>query len=169
MARREVLNLTETRPAGLLTPEAARQTAARIRKSLAQEKRELSPQERRESTYDRRYLREKFPNAVVNLKNLHDMGATVGLGTDNGGAPCALFGRYSRELRHYVSAAISEIDTLRVATAVNARILSMEREIGTIENGKLADLVAVDGDPLRDISAIDRVTMVAKGGVFPRS
>jgi|GEM_PF-267981 len=165
----EVLNLVETRQAEYLTPEAARQTAARIRTSLAQEKRELSPQERRGLTYDRRYLRETFPNAVANLEKLHKMGATIGLGTDNGGTPCGLFSRYSRELRHYVSAGISEFDTLRMATVVNARILGMEKEIGTIEKGKLADLVAVDGNPLRDISAIDRVRMVAKGGVLLRS
>jgi imidazolonepropionase-like amidohydrolase len=56
-----------------------------------------------------------------------------------------------------------------MATAGNARILGMEDEIGTIEPGKRADLVAVDGDPLRDISALDRVSMVVKGGVFLRS
>ena len=109
-----------------------------------------------------------FPNAVANLKKLHAMGATIGVGTDNGGVYTGLFGRYTRELEHYVSAGISEFETLRMATAVNARILGMEEKIGTIEKGKLADLVAVDGNPLRDISAMDRVKMVAKGGVFLR-
>jgi imidazolonepropionase-like amidohydrolase len=90
------------------------------------------------------------------------MGATIGVGTDNGGVYTGLFGRYTRELKHYVSAGISEFDTLRMATAV-------KEKIGTIEKGKLADLVAVDGNPLRDISALDRVKMVAKGGVFLRS
>jgi imidazolonepropionase-like amidohydrolase len=56
-----------------------------------------------------------------------------------------------------------------MATAGNARILGMDEEIGTIESGKLADLVAVDGDPLSDISALDRVKLVVKGGVFLRS
>jgi len=80
-----------------------------------------------------------------------------------------LFGRYPRELQHYVAVGISEFETLRMATDGNARILGMEREVGTVEKGKLADLVAVGGDPLRDISAIDRVRLVMKGGVILRS
>lgn len=162
----EVLALLESRGAEYLTPEPARQTAAKIRASLEQRERRLSPDERRALIFDRRYLVETFPNAVANLKKLHAMGATIGVGTDNGGVYTGLFGRYSRELKHYVAAGISEFDALRMATAVNARILGMEDEIGTIEAGKLADLVAVDGDPLRDISALDRVELVAKGGVF---
>ncbi len=165
----EVLDLLESRGAEYLTPEPARQTKARIRASLDQQKRRLSAKERRALIFDRQYLVEMFPNAVANLKKLHAMGATIGVGTDNGGVYTGLFGRYTRELKHYVSAGIPEFDTLRMATAVNARILGMEEKIGTIEKGKLADLVAVDGNPLRDISALDRVKMVAKGGVFLRS
>jgi imidazolonepropionase-like amidohydrolase len=165
----EVLDLLESRGAEYLTPEPARQTTAKIRESLDQKKRRPSPEERRAMIFDRQYLVEMFPNAVANLKRLHAMGAAIGVGTDNGGVYTGLFGRYTRELKHYVAAGISEFDTLRMATAGNARILGMEGEIGTIEKGKLADLVAVDGDPLRDISALERVAMVAKGGVFLRS
>lgn len=165
----EVLDLLERRGAEYLTPEPARQTTAKIRASLGQQKRRLSPEERRELIFDRQYLVEMFPNAVANLKRLYVMGATIGVGTDNGGVYTGLFGRYTRELKHYVAAGISEFETLRMATAVNARILGMEDEIGTIAEGKLADLVAVDGDPLSDISALDRVKMVAKAGVFLRS
>jgi imidazolonepropionase-like amidohydrolase len=165
----EVLDLIATRGDEYLAPEPARQTTEWIRASLAQQQKKLTPEERRELVFDRQYLVEMFPNAVANLKKLHGMGATVGIGTDSGGVYTALFGRYTRELRHYVSAGISEFETLRMATAVNARILRMENEVGTIEKGKLADLVAVDGNPLRDISALDRVKMVAKGGVFLRS
>jgi imidazolonepropionase-like amidohydrolase len=165
----EVLDLIASRGDEYLAPEPARQTTAWIRASLAQQHKKLTPEERRELIFDRQYELETFPNAVANLKKLHRMGATIGIGTDNGGMYTALFGRYTRELRHYVSAGISEFETLRMATAVNARILRREDEIGTIEKGKLADLVAVDGNPLRDISALDRVKMVAKGGVFLRS
>ena len=97
------------------------------------------------------------------------MGAVVGLGTDNGGTYAGLFGRYPRELRHYVDAGFSELETLRIATAVNARILGMEDRIGTLEAGKWADLVAVDGNPLEDIGAMERVKLVAKGGVLLRT
>jgi len=165
----EVLDLLESRGSEYLTPESARQTTAKIRASLDQQKRRLSPDERRALIFDRQYLVEMFPNAVANLKKLHAMGATIGVGTDNGGVYTGLFGRYTRELKHYVEAGISEFETLRMATAGNARILGMEGRIGTIEKGKLADLVAVDGNPLRDISALERVKLVAKGGVFLRS
>jgi imidazolonepropionase-like amidohydrolase len=165
----EVLALLESRGTEYLMPEPTRQMTERIRESLAQQKRKLTPEERRELIFDRQYLVEMFPHAVANLQKLHTMGATVGVGTDNGGVYTGLFGRYTRELKHYVSAGISEFETLRMATAVNARILGMQDQIGTIEEGKLADLVAVDGNPLRDISTLDRVKMVTKGGVFLRS
>lgn len=165
----EVLDLIASRGDEYLAPEPARQTTERIRASLAQQQKKLTPEERRELVFDRQYLVEMFPNAVANLKKLYRMGATIGVGTDNGGVDTALFGRYTRELKHYVSAGISEFETLRMATAVNARILRMEDKIGTIEKGKLADLVAVDGNPLRDISVLDRPKLVTKGGVFLRS
>jgi imidazolonepropionase-like amidohydrolase len=57
---------------------------------------------------------------------------------------------------------------LRMATTVNAEIIHMQDSIGTIEKRKFADLVAVSGDPLRDITEIERVKFVMKGGVVVR-
>jgi imidazolonepropionase-like amidohydrolase len=165
----KVLEFIETRGSGYLTPEAARQVTTKLRESLAQARRHLSPEELRALVFDRRYLEETFPNAVANLQKLHEMGATIGLGTDNGGTYTGLFGRYTRELKHYVAAGFSEFETLHIATVVNARILGMLDELGTVQSGKWADLVAVDGDPLKDIAAMDRVTMVTKGGIFLRA
>ena len=92
------------------------------------------------------------------------MGATVGIGTDLGGTPIAFFGRYTDELKHFVSAGISNFDTLRMATSINAKIINMQDKIGSIEKGKLADIIAVQGNPLEDMRAIDNVDMVMKGG-----
>jgi imidazolonepropionase-like amidohydrolase len=58
--------------------------------------------------------------------------------------------------------------TLRMATTVNAQIIHKEDTIGTIEKGKYADLIAVSGDPLQDISEMQRVKFVMKGGVVVR-
>jgi imidazolonepropionase-like amidohydrolase len=64
----------------------------------------------------------------------------------------------------YVKWGTSPLYALRMATTVNAQILHMEDKLGTIEKGKFADIIAVSGDPLQDISELQRVRFVMKGG-----
>lgn len=64
----------------------------------------------------------------------------------------------------YVKWGASPVYTLRMATTVNAEIIHMSDKLGTIEKGKFADLIAVSGDPLQDISEMQRVKFVMKGG-----
>ncbi len=54
--------------------------------------------------------------------------------------------------------------TLQMATTVNAKIIHMEDKLGTIEKGKYADIIAVSGNPLEDISEMQHVKFVMKGG-----
>ena len=152
-----------------LVPEAVRQVSVRIRDSLSQKGKELSLDERRRLQFDRRYFETSFPVAVQNLLALHRMGATIGLGTDCGGTFTGLFGRYARELRYYVEAGLSPFETLRIATEGNARILRLQDSVGTIVPGKRADVIAVEGDPLRDIRAMERVRLVIKDGAVLRA
>jgi imidazolonepropionase-like amidohydrolase len=68
----------------------------------------------------------------------------------------------------FVSWGATSLYTLRMATTVNAEIVHMENSVGTIEKGKFADLIAVSGDPLQDITEMQRVKFVMKGGAVVR-
>jgi imidazolonepropionase-like amidohydrolase len=92
-------------------------------------------------------------------------GVTILSGSDVG---VFKHGDNSRELELMVSYGMTPIDALRSATSVAGRVLHMD--IGQIRQGQLADLVAVDGDPVRDISAVRRVRLVMKNGtVYKKS
>ena len=63
---------------------------------------------------------------------------------------------------------IAPLDVLRWATSTPAQVMGMEAQLGTVTEGKLADLIVVDGDPLVDISCLEepsRIPLVVKGGV----
>lgn len=100
-----------------------------------------------------------FPYAQQNLRRIHDAGGTLVLATDRTFAPAAL-----RELELVADAGIAPLQVLRIATLNGAIFLGREREMGSIEPGKLADLVLLDADPSRDIGAVRRVNRVWKGG-----
>ena len=61
------------------------------------------------------------------------------------------------------------IEIIRSATIQGARLLGMDARVGQVQPGKLADVIAVEGDPLQDVTALQRVTFVMKGGVVYRT
>jgi imidazolonepropionase-like amidohydrolase len=89
-------------------------------------------------------------------------GVKIAFGTDQGVAP---HGDNALEFVYMVEGGMSPEQALRSATLEAARVLGMEAELGTVEAGKLADLVAVPGSPVADIRATTNVSFVMKGGV----
>jgi imidazolonepropionase-like amidohydrolase len=71
-----------------------------------------------------------------------------------------------RIFRAYAASGMRPLDVLRAATLDAARLLDWDDRIGSLEPGKLADLVAVPGDPLQDVTELERVGFVMKGGVI---
>jgi len=155
----ELIDIVQTDGEKYLVPEAARQSLETL-KGLDTEEREYS---------SKPYVIDVFPNVAANLMKLHDMGATIGAGSDIGGTRTGFFGRFTDELKHYAAAGIPNSRILHMATSINARILDMAGEIGAVKKGMQADLIAVAGDPIEDLNALDNMDLVLKGGVVVHS
>lgn len=100
-----------------------------------------------------------FPKAV-------SMGVTIGLGTDAAVYP---HGRNAEEFWQMVNLGMKPLDALKAATSVDAKLLGLEAQLGTLEAGKLADIVATPGDPSQDIRLTEKVFFVMKEGVVYRN
>ena len=92
-------------------------------------------------------------------------GVTIVNGSDIGAFK---HGEGARELELMVDYGMSPPEALKAATSVAARVLKLEAKVGAIKPGLRADLVAVEGDPTRDIKAVRKVRLVMKDGAFHR-
>jgi imidazolonepropionase-like amidohydrolase len=92
-------------------------------------------------------------------------GVRILFGTDTG---VSAHGDNAREFRYMVEAGMPPLEAIRAATIAPARFLEIEDRLGSVQVGKLADLVAVPGDPLADITVMERVHFVMKDGVIHR-
>ena len=92
-------------------------------------------------------------------------GAVMGMGTDSGTPLNFHTEALWREIKAHVDLGMAPLDAIAAATRINARILGMGDDLGTIEVGKLADIIVIDGDPRFDIMALDDPVLVVKDGL----
>jgi imidazolonepropionase-like amidohydrolase len=95
-------------------------------------------------------------------------GVKIALGTDAGGFDWKELNQ-AKEFEYYVDYGMTPMQAIRSGTIVPAELLGWGDKLGTIEAGKWADLVAVSGDPLKDISELERVSFVMKGGTIHKN
>lgn len=102
------------------------------------------------------------PAVLASIRALYSAGARIIAGVDSPLVPYGI--SLHGELEDYVAAGMTPFQALQTATVNTARLLNADADIGTLQVGKLADLVVVDGDPLADIKAARRVRTVIKNG-----
>jgi imidazolonepropionase-like amidohydrolase len=95
------------------------------------------------------------------FRNAVKMGLKISFGTDAAVYP---HGQNAKEFKLMVDLGMSPIEALRSATANDAELLGIAQKVGTLEKGKLADVIAMPGDPTVDITATERVSFVMKEG-----
>ena len=114
------------------------------------------------------YAKNRFPVMRANLKRLWEAGILVVAGSDTGNSGAGtLLGLSSQlELVLLVEAGLTPQQAIQAATVNAARLVGRERDFGTVEAGKLADLLLLDADPLSDIKNVRQIYRIVKGGTL---
>jgi imidazolonepropionase-like amidohydrolase len=108
-------------------------------------------------------MRTRMAQTLAVIGALHKAGVIIVPGSDTGLVGYGLH----RELELYVQAGMTPLEAIQSATIVSARAMKLDRDSGTVEVGKRADLILVEGDPLANIADLRRVSkVVANGRVF---
>jgi imidazolonepropionase-like amidohydrolase len=109
---------------------------------------------------------------VRSFQIAHRLGVKMAAGTDFSGPPMVPFGKNAIELELMVKAGYSPMEAITAGTRIGSEVMGMEAEIGTVEAGKLADLIVVEGNPLEDIHILqdeNKIKWVMKGGEILKS
>ena len=101
------------------------------------------------------------PLIQATFQRAYAAGVKIAFGTDQGVAP---HGDNAKEFIYMVEAGMPAMKAIQSATLEAAKLVDAEKDLGTVESGKFADLVAVPGDPLADISLMTKVSFVMKAG-----
>jgi imidazolonepropionase-like amidohydrolase len=103
------------------------------------------------------------PQIHETFRKAYEAGVTIAFGTDTG---VSAHGDNAREFAYMVKGGMPALEAIRAATLSAATLLGVEDQLGTLESGKLADIVAVPEDPTQDITTMQRVNFVMKDGVI---
>jgi len=106
--------------------------------------------------------RETWPEFFANIGKAIRAGVKVTVGTDLAGMANPSY--LAREFAMLIEAGMTPMQAIQAGTRVNAELFGWDDRLGTIEPGRLADIIAVEGDPLTDISALERVVFVMLNG-----
>lgn len=101
------------------------------------------------------------PITIANLGNAYKAGVKIAFGTDQGMAP---HGTNAQEFALMVRAGVTPMDAIKAATVNAADLLNASADVGSVQANRYADLIAVAGDPLADVTQLERVRFVMKGG-----
>lgn len=104
---------------------------------------------------------EVAPTTITNLGKAYKAGVKIAFGTDQGMSP---HGLNAREFALMVRSGMTPMDAIKAATVNAADLLNASADVGSVQAGRYADLVAVSGDPLTDITELERVKFVMKAG-----
>ncbi|MEE8435598.1 MAG: amidohydrolase family protein, partial [bacterium] len=122
--------------------------------------------------YDQKSLKKQVRSSQRDLKRLYDAGVPLVMGSDSGNWPGMIAGFHGpgsiREMELLAAAGIPPLETIRAATQTFARMIGRERTMGTVEAGKVADLIIVRSSPLHDMRALRKLEWVVKDGVAKR-
>jgi imidazolonepropionase-like amidohydrolase len=106
-------------------------------------------------------MREAQDSAEIVFRKALAAGVRIAFGTDSGVYP---HGQNGRQLASYVRLGMAPIDAIRAATTTAAELMGWSDRVGSVDAGRYADLVAVAGDPLADVTTLERPVVVVKGG-----
>jgi imidazolonepropionase-like amidohydrolase len=103
------------------------------------------------------------------IRHLHDVGVPIVVGTDTPGTPYFQYNFHGptivREIELVAGAGLSPEEALAATTRIPAEMVGLGKELGTVEIGKRADMVILDGDPLENLGALRSIRWTIKDGV----
>lgn len=110
--------------------------------------------------------REAGPKILDAVRRAHAAGVKIAFGTDTG---VSRHGDNAKEFALMVQAGMTPLQAIEAATRHAADLCGLAEELGTLEPGKAADVIAVEGDPLRNVSALEHVTFVMHAGIVHKA